>query len=124
MALSAGSVNIASGTESTTRVIRSSVIAAAIAASSFIDVTTLFEEYVILDQLKRRPRARLVHRLPVVLNVERGTVIDQPWTALPDEQIRIAVGSVGVRHEGIEPHDPRGELARNQLACRGHVEIE
>ena len=47
---------------------------------------------------------------PVVVEVERRAVVDQPELAVPDQQVGVARRAVDVGDEGVEPDDARGEL--------------
>ena len=51
-------------------------------------------------------------------------MIDEPRTALPDHEIGVARGAIGVCQECIEPHDTRGKIHRDQLARGRRVEVE
>ncbi len=52
----------------------------------------------------------LVRVAPGVVDVQRRAVVDQPWPAVPHEQVRVLRRSVRVGHEGIEPDDVGGEV--------------
>ena len=68
----------------------------------------------------------LVGVAPRVVDIQRGAVIDEPWPAVPHEQVRVLHGSVRVGDERIEPHDVGGEGRIDDLARRrrGGVERE
>ena len=61
------------------------------------------------DRRERAARVRGV-ALRGVMEVERGTVVDQPQAVVPDQQVRVLGGAVDVRHECVEPDDVGGEL--------------
>src|SRR3954467_3024052 len=58
------------------------------------------------------------------MRIEGGAVVDEPWLPLPDEQVRIARGPVGVRGEGIEPHDARRKIGGHERTRRRQGEVE
>ena len=63
----------------------------------------------------------LLSRGPVVVEEERGSVIDGVELAVPDEQVSVARGAVDVEHKGVEPDEERGFVGRSGVA-RGGIE--
>ena len=60
-------------------------------------------------------------RGPVVMEEERGAVVDGVEPAMPDEEIGVARGAIDVEHEGVEPDQQRGFVGRG-LVARGGIE--
>src|SRR5690349_9204798 len=60
----------------------------------------------ILDWLKRIAAARQVIA-GGMMEVERGTVIDQRQAAMPVKHICVARGTINIAHIGVEPDDAR-----------------
>ena len=75
-------------------------------ASAVVDRPGERQQHVVADALER-PLGVLVGVAPGVVDVQRGPVVDQPDPAVPDEQVRVGRGAVGVGHERVEPHDRR-----------------
>ena len=48
-------------------------------------------------------------RGPVVVEDQRGAVVDQPGPAVPQQHVRVAPGAVDVADERVEPQHPAGE---------------
>ena len=76
------------------------------------------------DERKRSPRPLVGRAGPVVMDVERGAVVDQPGAALPDQQVRVAVGPIGIGHQSVEPDQPRGELRGDQVGRGGASKLK
>ena len=73
-----------------------------------------------------RPAGVLVRVSPGVVDVESGTVVDQPRPAMPDEQVRVLRRAVGVGDQRIEPDHVGREVGVDDLARGrgGRVERE
>ena len=63
-----------------------------------------------------------VGRGPVVVEVQRRAVIDEPDVAVPDQEVRVAPGAVDVLHERVEPEHLAGELRLGRPAQRVEAE--
>src|SRR5258706_1476858 len=74
------------------------------------EVASRLEQHVRANECERAPRAPRVHGSPVVVRVQRGAVIDEPRRAMPDEQIRVAMRTIRIRRERVEPHRARRDL--------------
>src|SRR6478752_4498947 len=61
------------------------------------------------------PCRALAHGRPVVLKSKRGSMVDQPESVLPPEEIRVARGSIRIHDESVEP-----ENRRAIVDTRGH----
>src|SRR4051812_33578913 len=81
------------------------------------------QQDVIADALERPPRMRL-GVAPGVVDVQRCAVVDEPWTAVPDEQVGVLRRPIGVRDETIEPDDVGSELRVDDVASRRRGWIE
>ena len=60
------------------------------------------EQRVLLDQCKRRAAALQIIR-PVMVKIERRTMVDQPQVILPHQQVDVAGSAVDVGDKGIKP---------------------
>ena len=76
------------------------------------------------DQRKGRRDARVVHAGPVVMHVQRGTMVDQPRLPLPDQQVRVARRAIGIGDERIEPDQRRGKRSVHHVMRRNRIEVE
>ena len=47
---------------------------------------------------------------PVVVEVQRCAVVYEPEFAVPDQEVRVARGTIHVGHERVEPEDAGGEV--------------
>ena len=63
----------------------------------------------------------LRHRLPVVMKVERRSMIDEIEFAMPHQQVGIARRAIDILREGVEPYRQRGFLGADGVS-RGNVE--
>ena len=45
-----------------------------------------------------------------MLGVDRGSVVDQPELAMPEQEVRITRSAIDIREERIEPNDVRSKL--------------
>ena len=66
------------------------------------------QQHVVLDAGERIGCPREI-AVPRMVEVQRGTVVDEPELAMPDQQVRVARGAIDVAHERVEPDDRRGE---------------
>ncbi len=71
------------------------------------------QQHMIPDDREARSGARgnrLEIVAPAMLGVDRGSMVDQPELAMPEQQVRIARGAIDIGEERIEPDDVRGKL--------------
>ena len=66
------------------------------------------EEYVILDWGKRRAALGLIIP-PVIVNIERRALVDEPQFVFPNEYVWVTRRAVHVRDVGVEPDDGGSE---------------
>src|SRR4051812_18401909 len=88
------------------------------AAAGLLDVPGPGEEHVVADGGEAAD-GHAVQVLPVVMEVERGPMIDQVERLVPPQEIGIARRAVHVGDQGVEPDRGRGEIRSDGLAGGG-----
>src|SRR5262245_53638770 len=56
--------------------------------------------------------------VPSVMEIERGAMINEPESPMPDQHVRVARRSVNICHIRVEPNDRRGEIRVGTLRHR------
>ena len=71
-----------------------------------------FQQHVILDAPRTDSLDCVGAVAPAMMEVQRGTVIDQPQPPVPHEHVGVARRAVHVADVGVEPDDGRGQQRR------------
>ena len=78
----------------------------------------------ILDERERRACSRFIDGRPVMLSVQCRAMVDQERLAPAYHEIGVAVSSVRIRDECIEPDNRRSKLGRYEIRCGICIEVE